>query len=133
MKRIGGLGNFITAKTTFATIPAQRRRASEHHHGDTVRRQRRTRAVQRAGSVGHGAFDGVVVKLDAAFVDEARLPTRQSVADGLFRRHGLCACDWRCAEGRLKCAVNLVLLVISKVSVRATPENSIDGKFLELA
>ena len=38
-----------------------------------------------------------------------------------------------CAEGRLKCAVNLVLLVISEVSGGATPENSIDGKFLELA
>jgi hypothetical protein len=33
----------------------------------------------------------------------------------------------------LKCAVNLVLLVISDVSGWATPENSIDGKFLELA
>ena len=46
---------------------------------------------------------------------------------------GFCVCDWRCAEGRLKCAVNLVLLVISEVSGGATPENSIDGKFLELA
>ena len=35
--------------------------------------------------------------------------------------------------GRLKCAVNLVLLVISEVSGWAAPENSIDGKFLELA
>ena len=41
--------------------------------------------------------------------------------------------DWRYAEGRLKCAVNLVLLVISEVSGGAIPENSIDGKFLELA
>ena len=46
---------------------------------------------------------------------------------------GFCVCDWRCAEGRLKCAVNLVLLVISEVFCGATPENSIDDKFLELA
>ena len=38
-----------------------------------------------------------------------------------------------CAEGQLKCAVNLVLLVISEVSGGETRENSIDGKFLELA
>jgi hypothetical protein len=36
-------------------------------------------------------------------------------------------------EGRLKCAVNLVLPVISEISGGARPENSINGKFLELA
>ena len=52
-----------------------------------------------------GAFDGIVVELDAAIIDEARqaLPTRESIADGVGELALLTNQTEFCAQPTLEC------------------------------
>ena len=73
---------------------------SARHRRPSLRTERF--AVERDGA--DGAFDGVVVELDAAIVDEARqaFPARQRVADG-FGKFALLADQAKfCPQPRFK-------------------------------